>query len=94
MLEVSLVGGGENNDMVEVESQLVVLASQFQELAKAKEMWDELCCSIFRIEGHHRNECKILGYYMENRVVIQLPWVEEFSLRSSRDGSIPHLVSQ
>lgn len=41
-LEAYLTGGGEKNGMVQVYSQLAMLASQIQHLTKGKEKWEEV----------------------------------------------------
>jgi hypothetical protein len=62
-LEASSVG--ENGiGMDQVESQLTSLTIQLQELAKGKEKHQEVWCTTFRKECHHKNECPTFQEYL------------------------------
>jgi hypothetical protein len=49
--------------LAQVQSQLTNLIMQLQDMVKAKVVHGNVWCTLCHIEGHHRNECPMLGSY-------------------------------
>jgi hypothetical protein len=85
------VGGGETLiGLVQVQSQLVNLTMQLQDMAKTKVGCENVWCTGCLIEGHHQNECLALGIYTTMDVLNPFPtWTRKNNgVRSVDNGAM------
>ena len=68
-LEALSARGGENNSMEQMQSRTTTLTLKLQDLMKGKEKKEDVWCIIFQIDGHNRNECKLLIKYLVMDIV-------------------------
>jgi hypothetical protein len=75
-LEASPIG--ENNTrMAQMQSQLVALTIQLQELVKGKEKREEVRCITCRTKGRHKNQCPSFQQYLNTGALNPLEvWCE------------------
>jgi hypothetical protein len=65
MLLESMLGGGNTSiGMAHVKSHIVNLTMKLQDVGKAMVVWENVWCILCHEEGHHRNECPMMGSYM------------------------------
>lgn len=50
-----------SSGLVQVQNQQATLTNQLREMSKGKAVRYNVWCTLCRIEGHHRNECPVLG---------------------------------
>lgn len=62
-MEASPIGES-STGMAEVQSQLVALTLQLQDISKQKEKREDVRCTYYRTEGNYKNQCLVLLLYM------------------------------
>jgi hypothetical protein len=64
---------GDSGGMAQVQTQLVALTIQLEELTKGKEKQEQVWCTKCRTEGHHKDECPTFTQYLETGAPNPLP---------------------
>jgi hypothetical protein len=64
---------GDTRGMAQVQMHLDALTIQLVELTKGREKQEQVLCTKYRMEGHHKEECPTLTQYLVARAPNPLP---------------------